>query len=173
MAQFKGELGSMPLAVNTGVRFEKTNFTSDGASQTVLSAVPNGTGQNIIVLSPVVPVSLSGDYTDILPSLNVRLNLTDDLVLRTGASRVISRPTLTDLSPAQSITSNPGNERISRGNPDLLPFRASQIEAGLEWYYDDLSILSGTIFYKSIDSFITRGVSRNRSIRCPSSSTSP
>jgi iron complex outermembrane recepter protein len=162
MAQFKGDLGSMPLAVNAGVRFEKTNFTSQGASQTVLSAVPNGTGQNVIVLSDVVPVNLSGDYTDILPSLNVRLNLTDELVLRTGASRVISRPTLTDLSPAQSITSNPGNERISRGNPDLLPFRASQIEAGLEWYYDDLSILSGTFFYKSIDSFITRGVSRQQ-----------
>src|SRR4051812_45439608 len=163
MAQFKGDLGgSMPLAVNAGVRFEKTNFTSQGASQTVLSAVPNGTGQNIIVLSDVVPVNLSGDYTDILPSLNVRLNLTNDLVLRTGASRVISRPTLTDLSPAQSITSNPGNERISRGNPDLLPFRASQIDAGLEWYYDDLSLLSGTFFYKSIDSFITRGVSRQQ-----------
>jgi iron complex outermembrane receptor protein len=159
MAQFKGEIGSMPLAVNTGVRFEKTTFTSEGASQTVLSAVPNNTGQNIIVLSPVIPVSLSGDYTDILPSLNARLNLTDNLVLRSAASRVISRPTLTDLSPAQSITSNPGNERISRGNPDLLPFRASQIEAGLEWYYDDLSLLSGTLFYKSIDSFITRGVS--------------
>ena len=159
MTQFKGEVGSMPLAVNAGVRFEKTNFTSEGASQTVLSAVPTGTGQNIIVLSDVVPVSLSGDYTDILPSFNARLNLTDNLVLRTAASRVISRPTLTDLSPAQSITSNPGNERISRGNPDLLPFRASQIEGGLEWYYDDLSLLSGTIFYKSIDSFITRGVS--------------
>jgi len=159
MAQFKGDVGAMPLAVNTGVRFEKTTFTSEGASQTVLSAKPNGTGQNIIVLSDVVPVSLGGDYTDILPSLNARLNLTSTLVLRTGASRVISRPTLTDLSPAQSITSNPGNERISRGNPDLLPFRASQIEGGLEWYYDDLSLLSGTIFYKSIDSFITRGVS--------------
>lgn len=162
MAQFKGEIGSMPLAVNTGVRFEKTTFSSEGASQTVLSARPNGTGQNVIVLSDVIPVSLSGDYTDILPSLNARLNLTDDLVLRAGASRVISRPTLTDLSPAQSITSNPGNERIARGNPDLLPFRASQIEAGLEWYYDDLSLLSGTLFYKSIDSFITRGVSREQ-----------
>jgi TonB-dependent receptor len=159
MAEFTGDLGSMPLAVNAGVRLESTDFTSEGASQTVLSAKPNMTGQNIIVLSDVVPVSLSGDYVDILPSLNARLNLTDTLVLRTAASRVISRPTLTDLSPAQSITSNPGNERISRGNPDLLPFRASQIEGGLEWYYDDLSLLSGTIFYKSIDSFITRGVS--------------
>jgi len=75
---------------------------------------------------------------------------------------VISRPTLTDLSSAQSITSNPGNERISRGNPNLLPFRASQAELGLEWYYNPDSLLSATFFYKSIDSFITRGVSTQK-----------
>ena len=158
MVQFKGEVAGMPLAINTGVRFEDTNFTSNGAGQTVLSAKPNGTGQNVIVLSGLTPLNFHGHYTDILPSLNARLNLTDTLLLRGAASRVISRPTLTDLSPAQSITSNPGNERITRGNPNLLPFRASQAEAGLEWYYDRDSLLSATLFYKSIDSFITRGV---------------
>ena len=158
MVQFKGEVAGMPLAINTGVRFEDTNFTSNGAGQTVLSAKPNGTGQNVIVLSGLTPLNFHGHYTDILPSLNARLNLTDTLILRGAASRVISRPTLTDLSPAQSITSNPGNERITRGNPNLLPFRASQAEAGLEWYYDRDSLLSATLFYKSIDSFITRGV---------------
>jgi iron complex outermembrane recepter protein len=162
MSEYNGELASMPLAVNAGVRIESTDFTSSGASQTVLSAKPNGTGQNIIVLSGIVPVSLSGHYFDILPSVNARLNLTEDLILRAAASRVISRPTLTDLSPAQFITSNPGNERISRGNPDLLPFRASQAEAGLEWYFNADSILSGTLFYKSIDSFITRGVTSQK-----------
>jgi len=158
MLQFKGEVAGMPLAINTGVRFEDTNFSSNGAGQTVLSAKPNGTGQNVIVLSGLTPLNFHGHYTDILPSLNARLNLTDTLILRGAASRVISRPTLTDLSPAQSITSNPGNERITRGNPNLLPFRASQAEAGLEWYYDRDSLLSATLFYKSIDSFITRGV---------------
>ena len=158
MVQFKGEVAGMPLAINTGVRFEDTNFTSNGAGQTVLSAKPNGTGQNVIVLSGLTPLNFHGHYTDILPSLNARLNLTDTLILRGAASRVISRPTLTDLSPAQSITSNPGNERITRGNPNLLPFRASQAEAGLEWYHDRDSLLSATLFYKSIDSFITRGV---------------
>jgi TonB-dependent receptor len=68
----------------------------------------------------------------------------------------MTRPTLTDLSPAQSISSNPGNELITRGNPDLLPFRASQLEGGLEWYFADYSLLSGTVFYKSIDSFVAR-----------------
>jgi iron complex outermembrane recepter protein len=55
--------------------------------------------------------------------------------------------------------SYPGNERITRGNPDLLPFRASQFELGLESYFNQDSIASATAFYKSIDSFITRGVS--------------
>ena len=162
MFEFKGNVGDLPLAINGGARFEDTKFTSRGFGQTVVSAKPNGTGQNIIVLSPVSPVSFSGHYTDILPSLNARLNITPTLVLRAAASRVISRPTLTDLSSAQSITSNPGNERISRGNPNLLPFRASQAEAGLEWYYETDSLLSATLFYKSIDSFITRGVSTQK-----------
>ena len=162
MFQFKGDLGTLPIAINAGVRFEDTHFTSNGQGQTVLSAKPNGTGQNVIVLSGLTPLSSKGHYTDILPSLNARLDLTDKLILRAAASRVISRPTLTDLSSAQSITSNPGNERITRGNPNLLPFRASQVEGGLEWYYDRDSLLSATVFYKSIDSFITRGVTTQK-----------
>ncbi|HEY0686768.1 MAG TPA: TonB-dependent receptor [Steroidobacter sp.] len=154
MVEFKGEVGTMPFSVNTGIRFENTKFTSSGAAQTVVSAAPNGLGQNIIVLSPVVPISFSGDYTDILPSLNVKLDVTDDLVARFSASRVMTRPTLSDLSPAQTILSNPGNETINRGNPDLEPFRASQVEVGLEWYFADLSVLSGAAFYKNIDSFV-------------------
>jgi len=159
MSEFNGALGSMPVAVNAGVRIEDTDFTSAGFGQTILSAVINKTGQELITLSPTVPISFGGHYTDILPSLNVRVNVLDDLIVRGAASRVISRPTLTDLSPAQSITSNPGNERISRGNPNLQPFRASQAEASVEWYYDADSLLSGTFFYKNIDSFITRGTS--------------
>jgi iron complex outermembrane receptor protein len=154
MVEFKGEIGSMPFAVNTGVRFESTKFTSAGAAQTVVSARPNNTGQNIVVLSPVVPVSFSGDYDDILPSLNVKLDVTDELVARLSASRVMTRPTLSDLSPAQSILSNPGNETINRGNPDLEPFRASQFEIALEWYFAQLGLLSGAAFYKNIDSFV-------------------
>lgn len=162
MADFKGEIGNMPLAINGGFRIEDTNFTSSGAGQNVVSALPNGNGQNIIVLSSNTPVTFKGHYRDILPSFNARLNVSDDLIVRASASRVISRPTLTDLSPAQSISSNPGNERITRGNPDLQPFRAAQAEMGVEWYFGKLSLLSATTFYKSIDSFIVRGTTQQK-----------
>jgi iron complex outermembrane recepter protein len=154
MFDMETEIGGLPLAVNTGVRIEDTKFTSSGAAQSVISAKPNGLGQNIIVLSDIEPISFSGKYTDVLPSLNARLDFTDDLVGRFAASRVMTRPTLSDLSPAQTILSNPGNEQITRGNPDLKPFRASQFEFGLEWYFDNLSALSAAVFYKNIDSFV-------------------
>jgi TonB-dependent receptor len=156
MFDVKTDLGGMPLAINTGVRFEDTSFTSNGAGNTILSAVSNGQGQNIITVSPVVPVGFAGHYADLLPSFNARLDVTDRLVARVDASRVMSRPTLTALSPAQSILSNPGNEQISRGNPNLLPFRASQADAALEWYIDRYSLLSGALFYKNIDSFVSQ-----------------
>lgn len=155
MADVETTLGDMPLAVNAGVRIEDTSYTSSGASRTVLSAKPTGGGQNEIIVSDVVPVFFEGEYTDILPSINARLSLTDELILRVATSRVMTRPTLSDLSPRQSIQTNPGNETIRRGNPDLDPFRATQFEAGLEWYFDDASLLSFTAFYKNIDSFVT------------------
>ena len=155
MADIKTDLGSMPLAINVGVRVEDTDYTSSGASRTVTSAKPNGAGQNIITVSPVVPVSFKGHYTDILPSLNARLNVTDDVIVRLAASRVMTRPTLSDLSPRQTIQTNPGNETIRRGNPDLQPFRATQIEGGVEWYFGETSLLSAAAFYKNIDSFVT------------------
>jgi TonB-dependent receptor len=155
MFDYETELSGMPFAINTGVRIESTKFTSNGAAQTVLSAKPNGLGQTIIELSDVVPVGFEGDYLDILPSLNMRLSLSEDLLLRLTSSSVMTRPTLSDLSPAQHILSNPGNEAISRGNPDLDPFRASQIDLGLEWYFNQYGLLSGSIFYKNIDSFVS------------------
>lgn len=155
MAAWQGEIGGMDLAVNVGLRYEDTDYTSSGASRQVLSARPTGGGQNTIVVSPVQPISFRGKYHDWLPSINARLNVTDDFILRFAASKVLTRPTLSDLSPRQTIQTNPGNETIRRGNPDLQPFRAKQVEAGAEWYFAPGSLISAAAFYKDIQSFVT------------------
>jgi len=155
MGALDTSVGGLPLAVNLGLRYENTDYISSGASRTVVSARPNGAGQNIVVVSPVQPISFRGKYDDWLPSVNARLSVTDTLLFRVAASKVITRPTLSDLSPRQTIQTNPGNETIRRGNPDLQPFRAKQVEAGVEWYFTAGSLLNAAAFYKKIDSFVT------------------
>src|SRR3546814_993439 len=104
MASLDTEIGGMPLAINAGLRYEDTDYTSSGASKTVISAKPrldeNGdpTGQNDIVVSDILPVSFHGQYRDCLPSLNVRLDLTRNLVLRFAWRKVMTPPPRTDRS---------------------------------------------------------------------------
>jgi iron complex outermembrane recepter protein len=139
-ADFDGSAEGLGIRGNVGVRVVKTKETSTG-----FALLPTG---------PAAVVD-SNSYLDILPSINVAFDVSDDIVLRTAASRAITRPTLSALNPGIS-----GIERAAltanKGNPDLDPFRVSQIDVGLEWYFAKDSLLAATFFHKEIESFITR-----------------
>lgn len=94
------------------------------------------------------------DYIDYLPSLNIKWELTRGLIARGGFARVITRPSLQDLSPFRLV--DEVNERITAKNPELDPFRANQYDIALEWYPVPETLISGGFFVKDIESFITR-----------------
>ncbi|TLM75255.1 TonB-dependent receptor [Microbulbifer harenosus] len=102
--------------------------------------------------------TLKRDYSDVLPSATVNWDITDDLKWRTAASKVMARPDLTDLTSGIFITSITSRQGII-GNPDLDPYRANQFDTSLEWYFSEGSMLSGALFYKDINSFITHDYS--------------
>ena len=71
----------------------------------------------------IAPLSIDHDYTDVLPSANVVFDLTDDVVMRFGAARVMARPEYNRIAP--TITSftpllftgtggNPGPRSVPR-----------------------------------------------------------
>ena len=77
---------------------------------------------------------------NLLPSLNASYELTDNLMLRFGAAKVMARPLLGNLSPAITNISIPTSGATSGatmtvGNPKLSPFRSSNIDASAEWYF--------------------------------------
>lgn len=115
--------------ISGGLRVENTSF--DGA--------------------PLNGETVSGDYTDILPSMNLRYNLTDDIVLRAAASRTLGRPNLNLLT--QGININVTENAISRSNPDLQPRMSDNFDVSAEWYIGD-GILSAGLFYKDIQNEI-------------------
>ncbi|KGK01002.1 hypothetical protein ND16A_3204 [Thalassotalea sp. ND16A] len=98
--------------------------------------------------------SVDGDYEDWLPSVNLALDLADDVILRMSAARVMSRAGYSQLTPSYSNI-NPTSYTAARGNPDIDPFRATQMDIGLEWYFNEESLASVAYFTKDIKSFIT------------------
>lgn len=108
------------------------------------------------------------DYSDVLPSANLAFDLSDDVILRMSASQVISRPNYDDLFANSALDGfndgTPGNEVLNIGNVALTPFKATQADLGVEWYYADSSMLSATYFIKDISNFTTTNLTNDQSI---------
>ncbi len=126
-----------------GVRFVNTRQSSIG-SQSV-----GGVFQ---------PVTVINSYTNVLPSLNVRFDLEENLILRFAASKSVARPTLGQLSPGISVF--PTTRSAKAGNPNLEPFSANQFDLSLEWYFAGEGLLAATLFTKEISGFVIDGSTR-------------
>ncbi|MFL6720650.1 MAG: TonB-dependent receptor [Sphingomonas sp.] len=97
-------------------------------------------------------------YTDWLPSLNLVYEPVRNLLFRFGASKVMARPLLGNLSPTVSNISIPNTgassgATLTVGNPKLSPFRATNLDASVEWYFGKGSLISLAGFNKKIKSF--------------------
>ena len=104
------------------------------------------------------PVTVINSYTDVLPSLNVRFDLEENIILRFAASKSVARPTLGQLSPGISVF--PTTRAATAGNPNLEPFSATQFDLSLEWYFAGEGLLAATIFTKDISGFVIDGLTR-------------
>ncbi|MCF6435452.1 TonB-dependent receptor [Pseudoalteromonas sp. MMG022] len=92
------------------------------------------------------------DYTDILPSINFKVDLSDELVGRFSVARVMSRAQFHHLMPSTNY--NVTQAQGQGGNANLDPYRAAQFDASLEWYFDDAGLASLALFNKDVESFI-------------------
>ena len=98
------------------------------------------------------PVTGTHDYDDILPSLNVSYDLTEDTLIRFAAAKVMRRANYEDLSPAFEIGSS--LDFGDQGSLELDPFRATQFDFSLEHYFGDGNLVSFAVFYKDVESFL-------------------
>ena len=137
-------VGALPLRGNFGVRQVTTNVKSTGFQD-------NG---------ELVQVTVENEYDDVLPSLNLALDLNDSMVLRFSASEVMARPALGDLTPGGKI--DQFNGKVSYGNPFLEPFRAQAYDLSYEWYFADDAVFAAAYFRKDIESFIVSSSFENQ-----------
>lgn len=137
----------IPVSGNIGLRYAHTDQVASGT-------LTNGTTAQ--------PVDYFKSYGNWLPSLNLRAELTKTLILRLAASRVVNRPNVTDSAPR--ITVSRDTPTASGGNPDLKAFLATQLDASLEWYPSSTAAVTGAVFWKKMDDYIT---AQNTTIQVP------
>ena len=130
---------SMPLRGNFGVRYVRTHQSSTG--YTFLSGAPVG-------------ISVSREYTDTLPALNMVLEPHENFLIRFGAAKVMARPDLGSLTPGATISVSGSSRSVTAGNPTLDPFRAKAYDLSFEWYFNKDSLISVALFKKQISSLV-------------------
>ena len=161
-ADFKGD----NWAANAGLRFVHTQ------EDVVFYTQVDGSTPGAILTSafgPFIGVPVAHNYNDVLPSANLKLDLSPELVARFAASETMTRADysalagFTNLTPA-GCTVDPTTKvcvpNVGTGtgsNPDLKPIRSTNLDAGLEWYFAKSSLLSATAFYMDLRNYIGYG----------------
>lgn len=167
-AVFGGSLGGRPFSSVVGVRIENTQADISGLATNfvALTRLANDATQYGVSTAGTATVTKSNDYTDVLPNLSFKWELTDEITARFAASQTMTRPTLEQLSPVTTlVTLRPGNFAAASGTPDLEPFRSDNVDLSFEYYYGRGNFVSVGAYFKDVSNFIvlnqTTGVVNN------------
>lgn len=132
----KGQIFGLEYAGNAGMRYAHTNQKSTGYTAGIAQTVGR-------------------TYDDWLPSMNLAFYPHSDVIVRGAIAKVITRPALSNLNPGGSVDGF--NYRINFGNPDLQPYRATNFDVSVEWYFAPQALFSVAGFIKKIESFPVAG----------------
>ncbi len=107
-------------------------------------------------------------YSDVLPSVNIAFDVAPDVIIRSSASQVISRPNYADMFSSSALVGyadgTAGNEVVNTGNIALEPFKATQADLGVEWYFSPDGLMGVSYFIKDVSSFVTSSQTLDESI---------
>jgi TonB-dependent receptor len=128
-----------------GFRNETTRLTLNGAK-----ATKEGSPVTTVISESIV----ESNYNAFLPMLHLRYNFSPKASLRFAYTRSFIRPNFGDMSPGSSIDNTSSPNRITRGNPDLQPTFSHNFDLMGEYYFNNIGILSGGVFYKKISDIV-------------------
>lgn len=158
-ANIDGELGSVPVRGNIGLRYADTEQESTG---TIGGGLLNTVGTS---------------YDNWLPSMNLSFEIMPDTFIRIAAAKTITRSRLDQMTANQNITVNPlscvdtdGDQipdtvigynppqlvcfNLSGGNPLLQPYSSTSYDISFEKYFSPGSAIIIAAFHKDLSDWI-------------------
>jgi TonB-dependent receptor len=144
----KALYGMVRLDINNvmilgGVRYEYTKI--------------NYAGQRVILnergyYDTIIDNSDSREHSFLLPQFQLKYSFTDRLNIRGAMTYSFARPNFEDVIPNREVD----GDEIKYGNPDLKYPLSMNVDFMVEQYLNHDGILSGGIYYKNIQDFISR-----------------
>ncbi|MES2675482.1 MAG: TonB-dependent receptor [Pseudomonadota bacterium] len=161
------DLGDMPLDILTGVRYERTDVSSDAriATSRIEWQGDNDFASLAGSAADAPLIHAESSYHHVLPSLDLALHITDDVISRVSIGKSIARTDLNNLQKGIGAVGAPrGGPTLlgglpgtsSDGDTGLKPIESENFDVSLEWYYDDSSYVSIGYFNKEVPNFIGR-----------------
>jgi len=164
------EYNGMPVNLQMGLRYEQTDVTSAalaptydevywlGGNEFTMVAAVDENGDALQAFD-----DYTGDYSLLLPSIDMDIAVSEDVVVRASYSQTATRPSFTDVQGGTTVggTSFKNDGGFANGgNPGLIPIESDNYDVSVEWYYDEGSYLSVGYFKKNVANFIGSSVRR-------------
>jgi iron complex outermembrane recepter protein len=142
-ANLEGDMAGKSFKANLGLRAVNVRNT--------------GEGERVNPDSSITPLTSDNSYWELLPSANLSLDLSDDLVWRVAVGKVLSRPNPSDLVPREGANQPSSPSDIPsgrRGNPGLKPTTSWNFDTTLEYYTSQGGAVVLSFFYKDVSDFV-------------------
>ena len=132
------------LSAMVGLRLENTHLKYNGRKLTLND---DGDPESLTVTPNV-----KDSYLNILPSVLLKYNVSEDFKIRGSFTETLSRPKYSALIPNVNIN-NKDNE-LTLGNPELKPTTSFNFDLNADYYFKSVGLVSIGIYYKDINDFI-------------------
>ncbi len=129
------------VSVLGGIRYENNVINYNANAVTI--------GNNNALV--VTPITDEVRYGFILPNVHLKYALNEMTNIRAAWTYSYGRPNVSDLVPRANI--NILNGTLDRGNPNLQPAAATNLDLMVERYFQNIGIFSVGIFHKNINNF--------------------
>lgn len=163
----------MSIDGNIGLRYSSSEVSGDGVVSYVdITSVDSRTlAPDTAAFFDQANEEIAGEFNSDeqwLPSLNVKWNLNDEMLLRFGVSKNITRPNIAQLRssrtlvaaqrfvtddttiPATTTAVETNQINIFGGNPNLKPIEAWNYDLSYEYYFGDDNSFTFSLFHKDI-----------------------
>ena len=169
-ADYDTLIGNYGVRGNFGLRYITTDVTSlglRGPLETTTTINQEGleviTSIDLVSGAELIEVAGGSSYSELLPSLNVVVDLSEEVLLRGAVYRALSRPAPSDMGFGRSFNGLADvSEEVesvavaigtatANGNPNIKPFTSWNADLAIEWYPNEDTILAFGTYYKSFE----------------------